>query len=61
MIQRFMVSLFTLIWWNRLWINKGAGVAYRRHVDIVKSPRTAILENGRFGRETVTFCLFKGE
>ena len=58
-IQRFLIPLFTFVFWNRLWFehNYNPGYWHRAYVYKVKGWRTAIID--RLGqRMTVTF-MFK--
>ena len=57
-IQRFLIPLFTFIWWDRLWFEHPFDDGYyRAYVYKVKGWRTAIIDRGPsgFGRMTVTF------
>jgi len=55
-IQRFLIPLFTFVWWNRLWFehNYHPGHWHQGYVYEVKGWRTAIIDQlGQ--RRTVTF------
>ncbi len=48
--------IFSIIWSQRLWIDKEAGKKYT--VIKVKGWRTAVLDSWTGSRSTNTFCLF---
>ena len=59
MFQRFLVPLFTFVWWNRL-KEEARGYGYypdRSTVVKVKGWRTAIIDSPGLGRCTSTFIL----
>ena len=56
-IQRFLVPLFTFIWWKRLHVEHpyDAIPYYKRYVIQVRGWRTALILGFGGQRETVTF------
>lgn len=65
MIQRFLVSLFTFVWWKRLHRphrfhpNFYPNYLMRSKVVKVKGWRTALIDDHGRGRATVTFLFGK--
>ena len=65
-MQRFLVPLFTFVWWKRLNEEKEysypvkSGITYRHRIHIVKVKgwRTALVDRPGYGRETITFCFW---
>ena len=59
-LQRFLVPMFTFIWWNRLeytlWNGINFGVIYRGQIVKVKGWRTALVDEPGRVRKTITFC-----
>jgi len=60
-MQRFLVPLFTFIWWNRLSHERQLydfRIRARDHVVKVKGWRTALIDTFGSGRQTVSFCFW---
>jgi len=55
-MQRFLVPIFTFIWWNRL--HRVRLFKERDYVAKVKGWRTAIIDKPGYGRQTVSFCFW---
>ena len=56
-MHRFLVPLFTFVWWNRLFYYSDTHHG-RIHVVKVKGWRTALVDRIGYGRETITFCFW---
>jgi hypothetical protein len=56
-MQRFLVPVFTFIWWKRLFYETENN--HRRlHIVKVKGWRTVLVDRSGYGRETVSFCFW---
>jgi hypothetical protein len=57
MLQRFLVPLFTFVWWSRLFDEEPGAHMYRSHVVKVKGWRTALID-APGGRRSVMFMFW---
>ena len=59
-MQRFLVPMFTFIWWKRLFWQTLDHRCYhgRMHVVKVKGWRTALVDISGNGRQTTSFCFW---
>ena len=52
-IQRFLIPLFTFIYWEYLW-DESHEVKYRRHIVKVRGWRTMLVDDRGHGRMTIS-------